>query len=306
MNKKGQIFTLIAISLIVLMFLSVEVYSHIREKNAIKDRVKSMDSFLQALEKNLERQAYISGFRIIFLGISQRVAKGTYVTNLQDFSEEAFFNGTVDGVASELMIGATLDDLVESVNEKARKINVNISMLNTNISMSQDDPWTVKFVIASDFVMRDLQGLASWNRTQNVTAYIPVTSFEDPLYLKSAGGRGRKINQTIFEGEYNVSGDVSNLSEHMQKGYFANNTNAPSFLGRLTGVLSASDFGIESFVDTNNLTTDKQNEFDPTDTKSVIDYIYFDATDTTTGNSIVGIPSRFRIDNAHKSRYQLL
>jgi len=303
-NKRGQLFTIIAIALIILMFISIEIYSQFREKEAIRDRVKSMDSFLQALEQNLDRQAYISGFRIIFLGISERVANNLYVTDLKAFSEEAFFNGTIDGVSNAIMAGATLDDMIGAVNDKARKINVNISMVNTNITMTQEDPWNVKFVISSDFVMVDMQGLASWNKTQNITAYIPIDVFEDPLYLKNAGGRSRKINRTIYEEEYNVSNDLTNLSIHMAKGLYADNILAPSFLGRLTGDLGQSPHGIESFVDINNLTGDVVDAFDPIPRdESVVDYLFFGAGEA--GSSIGGLAPRFRIDVGHKARYQL-
>lgn len=307
-NKKGQIFTILAITLIVLMFLSIQVYSHYRDKEAIKDRVKSMDSFLHSLENNLERQGYISGFRIIFLANSEKILNDGYLTSVQDFFEEAFFNGTVDGTYKEVMLGATLDDIVASVNDKARKINVNISMKNTNISVSQEDPWNVKFVITSNFVMEDLQGLAKWEKTQNITAYIPVTGFEDPVYLRNSGKLSKKINQTIFEGYYNVSGDLMNLSEHIQKGYFANNTDAPSFLKRLVGDLTPDPNGIESFVDTNNLSNSGVDitQFDPTGTKTTIDYLYFNKSITIAGSTIPGVPSIFRIDDGHKARYQLI
>jgi len=303
-NRRGQIFTVIAIALISLTFITISIYSHIREKEVVKDRVKSMDGFLHALEQNLNRQAYISGFRIIFLALSEKVAKGSYVTDLKAFSEEAFYHGIVDGIPNEIMDGATLQNITDAVNDKARKINVNITMVSTNISLTQEDPWNVKFVISSDFFMRDLQGLASWNKTQNITAYIPVSVFEDPLYLKNAEGTGRKIIPTPYDGHFNVSGDISNLSIHIQKGYFASNPDAPSFLGRLQGNLNADPNGIESFVDIENLTDRVVNYFDSGD-ESVIDYLFFDENDNTPGVTIPGINPRFKIDVGHKARYQL-
>ena len=72
MNKKAQIFTVLAIVLIMLMFVSFEIFSMIRERDSIKTRVSSMDSFLNSIEDNLERQMYISGFRILFLASTAR------------------------------------------------------------------------------------------------------------------------------------------------------------------------------------------------------------------------------------------
>jgi hypothetical protein len=316
-NKRGQIFTLIAISLVVLMFLSIQIYSHLREKEMIKNRIKSMDSFMTSIEKNLERQIYISGFRIIFLAIDQISTKGTYITNLDTFINESFFNGTVGGVPQNLMIGATRDNLTSSINEKAIKINVNVSMNNTFISITQDDPWSIKITMFSDFILEDVQGLARWEKRQNITTYVPIVGFQDPFYLVNSNGKmgspklSGKINKTIYDGNYNVSGDISNLSDHFEEGYYTNNSDAPSFLKRLKGNFSSDPNGIESFVDTDILVSlideggQQLNYWDPTGTKSVVDYIYFNTGSSVAGNSIVGMPSRFKIDSARKIRYQL-
>jgi len=305
-NKRGQIFTLLAIALIVLMFVSIEVYSSIREKQIIKDRVESMDSFLKALEANLERQVSTSGMRIIAMAYSEVSTSAAPIDDIDDFFEEAFFNGTLNGESNNLMIGATNGSIVEEMNEKAAKINVDITLLYTNITIEHHDPWTLKFTMTSDFYMRDVQGLATWNKTQNITSYIGINGrFDDPLYVMRTNGLAKKINATIYEGYYNDSGDLTNLSLHFNRGYFAANSNAPSFLKRLEGNMSADPNGIESFVDTRLLPSNIVNEYDPASTKSVIDYIYFDKTNPTSGSAVSGMPSVFRIDNAHRAKYQL-
>jgi hypothetical protein len=316
-NKKGQVFTLIAISLIVLMFLSIQIYSHLREKEMIKTRVKSMDSFMTSIEKNLERQIYISGFRTIFLAIDQISTNGLYINNLDEFVNESFFNGSVGGVPQNLMNGVTRNALVESVNEKAVKINVNVSMNNTFINITQEDPWRIKVTMLSDFILEDVQGLARWEKKQNITDYIDISGFQDPFYLVNTNGKmgspkiAGKINQTIYEGIYNVSGDISNLLDYFNKGYYTNNSNAPSFLHRLQGDFSSDPNGIESFVDTDVLAS-LSSEIgplttwdNPVGTKSVVDYIYFDTGSSVAGVNIAGMPSRFKIDNSRKPRYQL-
>jgi len=307
-NKRAQIFTLLALSLIVLVFLSIQIYSHLRDKETIKQRVKSMDAFLQAVEKNLQRQVYIAGYRIIFLAESEKISKGVFVSDIDDFFEEAYFNGSVEGVDNSLMADATHDYFANTLNEKAAKINVNITLENTVISVSQDNPWNIKFVVKSDFVMQDKQKLAEWRKQQNITAYIPLTQFDDPLYIYATGGLGeeRKINKTIYDGVFNVSGDLTNLNLHFVNGNFANNSDAPSFLNRLEGNFSKDPNGIESFVDTAGLPNDfDYSLYNPSGTKSVVDYIYFNLGDSTIGDAVVGMPTRFKIDDTHKARYQI-
>ena len=94
-NKRGQIFTLLAISIITLMFISFEVFSIVEQRQPIKTRISTMENFLFSLERNLERQMYISGFRIIFLGEEEILKNGVYISDVDAFFNESFFNGSV-------------------------------------------------------------------------------------------------------------------------------------------------------------------------------------------------------------------
>src|SRR3989344_4567644 len=96
-QKKSQMFTLIAIALLILFFVSYEVYSIINERQSIKTRISTMESFLFSIEQDLERQLYISGFRIIFLAEKQISETGAYIPSFSDFFDEAITNGTVNG-----------------------------------------------------------------------------------------------------------------------------------------------------------------------------------------------------------------
>ena len=225
-----------------------------------------------------------------------------YIPDIDSFFNESFFNGTVDGIPELILTGATYTDLINSVNAKAAKINVNITMENSTIIVEQEDPWHVKFTLISDFVMRDRQNLALWSKQQNISSLIPVVEFEDPLYIIGSHATiSRKITQTIYDGDYVNLGDVSNLSDHANKGYYANNTDAPSFLKRLEGDFSTDPNGIESFINTNELAA---QGFSVDADESVIDHLYFNSV-SDSGSSVAGMPAWFRIDDGHKARYQL-
>jgi hypothetical protein len=305
MNKRAQMFTLISIALISFMFLSFEIYTFIQEKNSIKSRVDSMNSFLDSIEENLERQLYIAGFRIIFLAEADITTSGLYV-DVDDFFNEAFFSGTVHGVAnSTYLTGVTYDDLVESVNEDSAKINVEIILTNTVINISQDDPWNIRFDMVSDFVMVDREGLANWTKQQVLTAYIPVVGFEDPFYTINSNARvSRKISETIFEGNYVSGSDIGNLSNHFVNGFYAASTSAPNFLMRLEGNFSADldGNGIESFVDVTEFSAQGLTTY----SKSVIDYIYFSGSNPS-HSAVSGMPEGFRIDDesGHHAKYNV-
>ncbi len=297
MNKRGQLFTILAILLIGLMFLSFEIFSYIHERGAVKTRVSTMDSFLHSIEKNLERQMYISGYRIIFLAENETFVTASYI-DVDAFFNEAFFNGTVNNEVTDILLGATQDDILDSLNEKARKINVNITMQNISIDVSQTDPWHVKFTLSSYFIMKDRENLARWERQQNISGFIPIENFEDPLYIWGSGvlGISQIITPTIYEGNYTIS----NLNDHLDQGYYAANPDAPSFLGRLRGDLSPDENGIESFVNKDKFLAQGLPNYE----KSSVDYIYF-SSDNPSYESVAGMPPWFRIDVDHKPKYGL-
>jgi hypothetical protein len=303
-DKRGQLFTILTILLLALMFITLEIYSVFHEREAIKTRVSTMDSFLHSIEKNLERQLYISGFRAVLLAGDEVTFRVGYIPNITEFFEEAFYNGTVNGVPSNLTVGATYDDMLNSINNNARKINVEIIMENTTVKFEHDGPWNIRFTMISDFVMQDKQGLAKWEKKQNISVLLPVEGFEDPFFTVNSGAKiSRKINRTIYEGNYVSVGDYSNLSDHFDKEYYAAHSDAPSFLMRLEGNMDPSPNGIESFVKL----SDFENQQITVDyTKSVVDHEYFDPGGASGDLHVPEVNSKFRIDSAgHKTKYQI-
>jgi len=302
-NKKAQVFTIIGILIVSLMFVSFEIFSLLHKRDVVKTRISTMDNFLYSLEQNLEREMYISGFRIIFLAESEITSTGKYI-DVNDFFNEAFFNGTVNGQHKELLDGATYENITTSLSEKAQKINVEVILTNSTINISQDNPWFIKFTITSNFTMHDKEDLASWNKQQIISASIPISDFEDPIYTVNTFARiSRKINQTTYEGNYGNGVVVTNLTKHVSNNNYASNPNAPNFLKRLEGDLSANINGIESFVNLPELSAQGV----PVDSsKSVIDYIYFSASNPSNWK-ITGMPAWVRIDNqsAHLTKYNV-
>ena len=294
MNRRGQIFTLVFLLLLTFLFVSFEIYTFIAENNSVKTRIDSMNSFLDAIEKNLEGQLYVIGFRVIFLAETEITNTGTYISDFDAFFDEAFFNGTVNGVPNNTYLsGATYNDLITLVNDKSSKVNLQISIRNSNVTIYQDDPWHVSVTMVSDFVMTDNSGLANWSKKQNITARIPIEGFEDPFYTINSNAKViRKIYATPYEGQYASGTNVSNLSDHVSQDYYAASASAPSFLQRLEGNFSASSQGIESFVDV----TDFSNQGLLVEEKTRIDYIYFSANNPTF-YTVSGMQSWFRIDN---------
>lgn len=296
MNKKSQMFTLIAVALVFLFFVSYEIYSFVHERQAVKTRVKTMESFLFSTEQNLERQLYISGFRIIFLAESEILRTGKYISNFSQFFNEAVFNGTINNNSSAIMLGATIPEIINSIQMQAEKFNLNINFSAVKVYFGQEDPWNIVINFNATLNLTDESDLARWDKEERIKSYISIEGFEDPLYLVSTSSKVvRKINKTIYEFP---SSNIADLSLHLENKYYANNSDAPSFLDRLQGINLASNAGIESFVYLPDLSSQGINVYE----KSSVDHIYF-SYDNPISSKIAGMPDWFRLDSSHLAKY---
>ena len=296
-NKKGIFFTVLVIIILSLFLMSYTFYSVAKERKVIQKRIETMNNFLLSIERDLPRQLFISGFRIIFLFEQRILEKQGYIDDIDASFQEAFFNGTIEGQTGSnitiLMNGATFPDIVEAINEKSKEINVKINLSNPIVEITQDDPWNVKFILTVNLIMQDEGGLASWNKTEIIVAYVSIEGFEDPTYFLAGSGESNVINRTPYE-TFNIP---SELQDHAENTYYTNNTDAPSFLDRLEGNINvANPNGIES------LAVPKLQSFSG---RSIVDHEYFSQPPTAgTPCSSPPLPSWFLIDTAHRALYQ--
>lgn len=298
-QKRGIFFTITALLLISLLFISYTFYLDSRHAKSTRQRVETMNSFLFSLEQDLQREMYISTFRTIFLLENHISQTGTYLTTIDPLFQEAFFNGTLYQQPQELMLGVTFGDIQQNAREKARKIDVNITLNNPVFSVTHDSPWYVKATLQAELDFKDDNNLAAWNKTEVLVAYIPVQGFEDPLYLISTNGL---MTNQIIKTPYNSftqGTDIQNLSAHATNLYYTNSSLAPSFLQRLQGQTTSSPYGIESLVNLNKLSAAGVSVKDTT----VVDYLYF-TTSSDTNYQIQGMPGWFKLDQSHLSLYQ--
>lgn len=300
MNKRGIFFVVLAMVIISIFLVSIAFYSAFINRESVQRRVETLDNFVFAIEEDLPRQIYINGFRTIFILENEIIESGAYASNIQSVFQEAFFNGTVHGQPEVLLNGATFGYIESSIQQKAAKINAEVSLQNPILDVSQKDPWNIAFTLNATFLAEDKAGVALWNKTISLTANVPVESFNDPLYLVNTNGViANKIiqtNQTPFVS----GGDVSNLSAHTQNSYYIALTSAPSFLKRLEGDFSADANGVESLVNLNELANQGLQVY----SKSAVDYIYFSQQNPLSCNVLpAGMPSWFRLDDAHLTTY---
>jgi len=301
-NKKGIFFTLIAIALVSLLLINFTAFSISNENNSVNRRVSTMNNFVKSLEEDVQRKMYISGFRTIFIYEKRILESGNYILDPSGSFEELFFNGTIERKINEdeatLVSGITLLDIEYSLNLEADKVNLKVSLNNASVLMTQNDPWNVRIELGVDLKIEDLGNLASWENHKTFVSYIPISNFEDPIYLVNTGGKiSPKVVRTPYT-TFSNGGDVSNLLDHVTKKYYLNSTSAPSFLKRLKGDFSVDENGIESLVYLPDLSAQGITLKD----KSIVDYIYF-STSNPSSSGVVGMPSWFKLDGDAKARY---
>lgn len=300
MDKKGIFFTSLAVIVITLFVLSYAFFFQVQERTSIQKRVSTMNSFLLSTEEDLSRQLYISGFRYLIIAEGEITQTNSYLSNLNQTFQEAFFNGTFNGNQQAIMVGATYSDIISNLNQKAAELSVNVIIANPAVEITQDDSWNVKFIFTASLVMNDKNNLASWNKNETIISYVPISNFQDPMYYISTSGQ---IVQNISKTPYTnfVSGsDASNLSAHLQNSYYLASASAPSFIYRLEGINSPSPYGIESLVNLQRLSQQGIS----VQSKSVVDYIYFSQSNPVSCEvTNPGLPVWFNLDNAHLATY---
>ena len=298
LNKKGMFFTILAIALLSLFFVSYTIYTNVNDREPINKRIDTMNNFIFSLEEDLPRKLYASGFRIIFLFEEKIVENGTYIMDINQTFEEAFFNGTIYSEQQELMNGVRYQDIIDSINDKSNSFNVEVNLSNPKISISQEDPWNIKITLTVDLYIKDLGDLVSWNKTSNITTLIPIEKFDDPLYIVNTNGLiTQKINRTIYD-TFVSGNDVTNLTLHLNNRRYINSTSAPSFLNRLEGNITSNQYGVESLVYLPDLASQGITIKD----KSIVDYIYFSDNDPSS-NKVQSMPSWFKLDTSHHQIY---
>ena len=295
MNKKGIFFTILAIALLSLFLISYSVYSFAQNREGINKRIKTMNGYVSSLEKDIPRKLYISGYRVIFIFEKRILDDMKYIEDINSSFSEAFFYGTLGGVnyadSGGMLYEVTFPYIVRDINDNAKRLNLNVTFINPNVSITQDDPWHVKVSLNTTLIIKDKGNLASWNRTSTFYTYIPIENFDDPIYSLNTN---KKVLNKFVKTNYSVPISIGNLVAHAGNSYYTNYTGAPNFLKRLQGDLSADPNGIESLINT----TELSHQLIDIQPKCIIDYIYFNSTNPGLNCYVPnGAPNWIRIEN---------
>ncbi|MFH1770229.1 MAG: hypothetical protein ABH828_01595 [archaeon] len=307
MKKKGFVYiTTVTIFLIIIvsLFFIHEVYNDRSSGDSIETRIKTIDYFISDLEEDIERAAYISGFRT-FIALEEYVsANGVFLDDVEQSFLEAFFNGTIGATSPPILDQSTFSQYISKVNANSNKIGINFNITVSSIELYQIDPWIVGVEINTQVNITDYKGLAEWNFDQTFLSEIPIEDLKDPLYsVKTLGRLPSFVKRTNITDFVAADNSTDELLSHIENSYYNASIRAPSFLMRFEGNLSNDTNGIESIVDISFL--EKQEDLEIHYTRSVIDYIYFGVGVTNNKCNVQNMPSWFRIDENHVPDYEI-
>ncbi|MBI2653442.1 hypothetical protein HYX02_01390 [Candidatus Woesearchaeota archaeon] len=294
--KKAIFYTTAAIALTIVIIVTYSAYSTYRltdKMEVIETRIDTVNFFIKDVERDLNKGAYIAGFRTL-LSFNQFITtNGTFIDNVNERFKESFLNGTIKQQQMNLMKDSTFTDWANRISAEANKVDIIFNFTINEVKLNHTDPWTVDIGLNISLDIKDKRNTSYWIRERYLITKINIVGFEDPLYIVNSKGRvTNAIRQTNIT-NFVVNGKVDNLLFHMNNSLYISHNDSPSFLMRLAGNLSNSTLGIESLV---NLEKFQAQGIQLKD-RSIVDYIYF-GTKTTTNFRVNNTPEWFKIDGS--------
>lgn len=270
-------------------------------------RAATMDDFLSDLHRDVDRAAYISGFRA-FIALEQSVANsGEYLDDIESDFASAFLNGTIGEESYDILDNSSFTQYLERVGHEASLRGMVLNMSVLNVSLYHITPWIVAIDYDILIMLNDTRAATRWSYVKTFSTQVPIFDLRDPLY---AVGTNNKALNTVrivsgFSEFVNDAGDQNDttvLVDFLDSSYYSHSTLAPSFLMRFEGNLSANKYGIESLVNLDELDT---QDVLILSTRSVVDYLYFGSAPSDDWCNVQNMPSYFKLDDDHRDFYEI-
>ena len=302
LNKKGFFFTIVALIMILLLLSLIKLkyeYKSTGSDFVEEIRINSVNFFLDDLERDLDRAAYITSFRAFNGLVNYITESGRYLDDFDERFEEAFLNGTVNGDASEVLTNSSFNSWMQKITKIADAYAINLTITTNEIKARQISPWEINISINLSVIARDKKGIAKWEYDTKESSLMSIIGLEDPVYTISSYGRiFNTIKQTIYE-PFAIDDDTSNFMKHINGTYYIANDDAPSYIMRLEGNFSASGYGIESIFYLPEFALQGL----PIEVKSAVDHVYASTSSPTLWKINNTYESWLRIDEEHLDAY---
>ncbi len=319
MNKKGLLFSLFvitALSLVILTFKTKVEFKEEKKADVFAKRVEVANAFIEDMEVDLERSLYVATFRA-FLGADEHLHNTEeYIGDVNNKIGELILNGTIDKQATNSTLDSTFSNWTKKMQLLSHKLNINVSFENTSIDVRHISPWVVRITVNSLVTVTDFEDKIQWNFTllDKTDFDISDANLPDPMYFIESIQNNQQetpllnsIRRTSFKQFWMNESNfitVGNLTNHTLGQFYRESTEAPSFLGRLSGNFSPSEHGIESFINVINVSPEIWKYSTSAGPTCVADYQFFE-TGCSDPHKVIKMDDKFLLDWNHLVSYNL-
>jgi len=205
-RRKGIIYSLLTLLLLTPSIILIIMYfgsARIEGQNlSNKIRADDLNNFHKSLLEDLSRSLKISTERAILHADEVIATTGTPFSNSSKSISEMVLNGTLDGVdVSSLkgLGGSTCNTVLcwkDNYTTAAKQAGFEFSVEVVSVSTTPYDSWNLNSSAEIKIFLKDTEINSSISHTITQSSKVPITGFEDPLYLiETNGGVSRLINK---------------------------------------------------------------------------------------------------------------
>lgn len=277
-GRKAVFFTLAVFLLITVLVLAMRSSTHyamINRTPVVEDRIYSANSLVAYTEEvYLPRALAFAGRHAMEAYIKNMTAEDIFYSE-DDFNKyfsNLVITGTMDGtgeILNEQNLGLMIENITKLANDE---LGIKVNIVADDVIVYQPDDggaWYLTVNVTVDTAVD--ANVADWETRKNISARVSILGLDDPYYYLNANMFERTIVQTNY-----TLWNYSNFENHLRRGTYAYNKDAPSFLTRiLNDTIASSCCGIESFINKSESFKVVGGQLDGYQNVSFVDYCYF-------------------------------
>ena len=275
LNRKGVVFTLIAILISGFLFILYATEYRPKENSllpVITNRIRILDRHNENFVKYTLESMDISTYKAMN-GMIAHIDDHGFFPDFESAFTECVQNGTLnDGVdvCPDMANGTLPYWLNETINISRNRLGFNVTYTIQGIRISQPLPFQVQVEVDLHYEVWDV--FATINRTVSLRRLVSIEGLMDPLYV----GSGTYNNSIAAAPTRDDAWNVGTLHLMIENRTYRHHTDAPSFLLRFEGsLLNSTCCGIESMI--------HPAEVGAFDNRSFVDFLFWNETELCGG-----------------------
>lgn len=205
---KGIMFSItlffLAVTLIGLIAIQRSLISYRRERIYIEMRIKNMNNMYDSLIRDAGSTLDTSLRRAMSAAFSNVSSPpGIGLPKANETLKELVWDGTLDGVAEDLMENATFPYWIGKIEQVGVLKGFYINITLYTLEIKPYDSFNLLAEAKMDVNITDMQGVAALNRSTLVRKLVSIEGLEDPLYpLNTEGSMTNTIEMSPYIGNY--------------------------------------------------------------------------------------------------------